>query len=432
MTHDELLTRGVAKVIPELLAKEGLKSGNKLRIYFGIDPTGPKLHLGHSIPLRKLQAFADAGHHAIFLIGSYTAMIGDPTGKDTMREILTKEQVQRNFQDYRAQAEKILDFSKVEIRYNDEWLSKLSFDQILKISGQYSVQQMQEREMYKKQAVFIKCRNCAHVFKSPIQFPPNTNFELKGNKTNCPNCHQMTLLENQDIIFAFESPREINLTEFIYPLMQGYDSVALDVDCEIGGDDQLFNMLVGRKLQSAINGKQKFVLTTKLIEGTDGRKMSKTYDNCIYLTDDAKDMYGKVMSIKDDLMEMYFECCTDVPMDEVKKILKGSPRDAKARLALEITTLYHGAEAAKNAEAEFSNVFSKGQVPDDMPEVKVKKGELLIDILARENIVSSKSEARRLIEQKAVSVDGELVTGFDAVAKKGIVKVGKRKFVRVI
>ncbi|HVW67137.1 MAG TPA: tyrosine--tRNA ligase [Candidatus Peribacteraceae bacterium] len=386
MTNEEILTRGVAKVLPQKLAEEKLKSGKKLRVYLGIDPTGTKLHLGHSVPLRKLKQFADAGHHVIFLIGSFTAMIGDPTGKDAMRESLSRRDVEKNFETYKKQAEKILDFSKIDIRYNHEWLEKLHFEQIVDLASNFTVQQMLERDMFEKR---------------------------------------------------LNEGKPVHVHEFFYPLMVGYDSVILDVDFELGGTDQEFNMLAGRTLQTAYGKRDKCILTTRLIEGTDGRKMSKTYDNCIYLTDDANDMYGKVLRIKDELILTYMECTTDIPMDEIKDIEKAmkkgaNPKEFKMRLAREIVTMYHGDKAAKQAEEEFQRVFSKGETPEDMPEVKAKKGELLIDLLVREKIVSSKSEARRLIEQKAVTMAGELVTTFDIVAKPGVTKVGKRKFVKVL
>ena len=380
MTSSELLTRAVESVVPAKLAEEKLKTGKPLRIYFGIDPTGSKLHIGHSVPLRKLRAFQDAGHDVIFLIGSFTAMIGDPSGRDQLREPLTFEKVQENFQTYKKQAEKILDFSKLKVVYNHEWLGKLNFHEIVKIASNFTVQQMMQRDMFKKR---------------------------------------------------MEEDSPIASHEFLYPLMQGYDSVMLDVDCEIGGNDQLFNMLCGRTLQQAYGKREKFVLTTRLIEGTDGRKMSKTYENCVYIEDEPNDMFGKVMSVKDDLMATYFECCTGVPMDEVKEILKGKPRDAKARLAREITTLYHGADAAQKAEAAFDKVFKDKGTPDDVPELKVKKGTLLIDALVQGKLAPSKSEARRLIEQGGVSVDGKVVSSVDAKAEAGLAKVGKRKFVRL-
>jgi len=376
----EILTRAVEEVVPPELGAKKLKSGKKLRVYLGIDPTGSHLHLGHAVPLRKLQEFANAGHEVIFLIGSYTAMIGDPTGRDIMRAPLTKEQIKKNFKTYKKQASKILDFSKIKIRYNDKWLGKLTGRDIMEISSHFTVQQMLQRDMFKKRMA-------------------------KGE--------------------------DLSPTEFMYPLMQGYDSVILDVDCEIGGNDQLFNMLCGRKLQKAYGKRDKFVLTTKLIEGTDGRKMSKSYDNCIYLDDAPSDMFGKVMSAKDELMETYFECCTDVPDKEVKKILAGNPRDAKIRLAKEIVTLYHSAKEADKAIAEFENIFSKGGVPDDMPEVKVKKGGLLLDVLVSQKLIASKSEGRRLLEQGGIKKDDTPVKEIDAKAEKGVYKIGKRKFVRI-
>jgi tyrosyl-tRNA synthetase len=376
----ELLTRGVTNVTPKALAEKRLKAGKPIRVYLGIDPTGAHLHLGHSVPLRKLQAFADEGNEVIFLIGSFTAMIGDPSGQDKMRSAMTKEEVEQNFEEYKKQAEKVLDFSKIKIVYNHEWLEKLGFADIAKLASHVTVQQMLERDMFDKR---IK----------------------EGNP--------------------------ITVTEFLYPLMVGYDSVELDVDCELGGNDQYFNMLTGRTLQTALGKKDKFVLTTKLIEGTDGRKMSKTYNNCIYLDDSANDMFGKTMSIKDELMEVYFECCTDVPMDEVEKILAGKPRDAKVRLAKEIVTLYHSAKDADAAETNFDTVFKDGGVPDDMPEATVKKGSTVIDVLVAEGLISSKSEARRLIEQGGIKKDDTAIDLIEAKIEEGIYKVGKRKFLKV-
>jgi tyrosyl-tRNA synthetase len=385
MKHPDLLTRAVSKVIPQKLAESKLASDKKLRLYWGIDPTGAKIHLGHAVSLRKMKAFADAGHEVIFLVGSFTGMIGDPTGKDTMREALTKKQVKENFETYKKQAEKILDFSKIDVRYNHEWLEKLTFEDIIKLASNFTVNQMIERDMFEKR---------------------------------------------------LSEGKPIHLHEFFYPLMVGYDSVVLDVDFELGGNDQEFNMLAGRTLQQAAGKRDKCVITTKLLEGTDGRKMSKSYDNCIYLDDEPNDMYGKVMRVKDELIAQYFECCTDVSMDEVKEMenamKKGTnPRDFKVRLAKEIVTLYHGAFAAEDAQANFQNVFTKGGTPDDLEEIKVKKGALLLDVLSEHGIIASKSEGRRLIEQGGIKMNDEAVTSIDAPAEKGIVKVGKRKFVKI-
>jgi len=380
MAASELLTRGVSNVTPKKLAEDKLKAGKPMRIYLGIDPTGAKLHLGHSVPLRKLKAFQDAGHHIIFLIGSFTAMIGDPSGRDKMRDALTKKQVEENFQDYKKQAGKILNFDKLELRYNHEWLEKLNFEEIVKLASNFTVQQMLERDMFQERM-------------------------KKGNP--------------------------ISLHEFLYPLMVGYDSVMLDVDCELGGNDQYFNMLAGRTLQTALGRRDKFVLTTKLIEGTDGRKMSKTYNNCIYLDDEPNDMFGKVMSVNDNLMETYFECCTDVPMTDLKKILKGNPRDAKVALAKEIVALYYGSESAEKALQNFESVFKGGGVPDDTAEASVKKGTLLIDVIVSEKLAPSKSEARRIFEQGGVKLNDQTVSSIDATVEEGILKVGKRKFLKI-
>lgn len=387
MKNDELLTRAVSEVVPKKLAETKLQSGKPLRLYFGIDPTGTKLHLGHSVPLRKMRAFQDAGHEVILLIGSFTAMVGDPSGRDQMRQPLTKEEVKKNFETYLDQAKKILDTKKLIVQYNHEWLEKMSLKDVTELSSHFTVQQMLQRDMFKERM-----------------------------KKDAP----------------------ISVTEFLYPLMVGYDSVMLDVDVELGGNDQLFNMLAGRTLQTAMGKRNKFVMTVKLLDGTDGRKMSKTYENCIYLTDEPADMYGKVMTILDDLIPLYMEYCTGIPMSEiesVKKALKAkkeNPKVFKMRLAKEIVTLYHGTEKAAEAEAAFDAVFAKKGVPDDMPEYKAKKGELLIDALLAAGMVSSKSDARRLIEQGGIKVDDQVVDSIDTKAHPGIVKVGKRKFVKIV
>lgn len=387
MDTQELLTRAVSDVVPRKLAEEKLKSGKKLRLYFGIDPTGAQLHLGHSVPLRKMRAFQDAGHHVVLLIGSFTAMIGDPSGRDEMRQELTADDVKKNFETYIEQAKLILDIETLEVRYNHEWLAKLSLKDILNLTSHFTVQQMLKRDMFAKR--------------------------LKDNNP-------------------------ISVTEFMYPLMVGYDSVMLDVDVELGGNDQLFNMLAGRTLQTAFKKRDKFVLTTKLIDGTDGRKMSKTYNNCVYLEDSPSEMYGRLMSLPDNLITTYMECCTDMPMSEVKAAEKAvtsgseNPKNLKMRLAREIVTMYHSAADAKTAEEGFENVFKNKGVPNDIPEYKAKKGESLIDALAGSKAVDSKSEARRLIEQGGIKVNDKPVTSVDVKAEAGVVKVGKRKFVKIV
>lgn len=383
----ELLVRAVQDVVPRTVAESKMKSGKPLRLYWGIDPTGTRIHLGHSVPLRKMRAFQDAGHHVILLIGSFTAMIGDPSGRDEMRQALSAEDVKKNFETYIDQAKKILDMEKLEIRYNHEWLEKLTFKDILKLTSNFTVQQMLKRDMF-----------------------------VKRMQDDAP----------------------ISLTEFMYPLMVGYDSVILDVDVELGGNDQLFNMLAGRTLQTAFKKRDKFVLTTKLLEGTDGRKMSKTYNNCVYLTDAPGEMYGRLMSMPDNLIPAYMECCTDIPMAEVKaceqalKAGKENPKKLKMRLAREIVTMYHSTQAAEAAEAEFENVFKNKGLPESIPEFKAKKGMLFVDALLESKTVASKSEARRLIEQGGVKLDDKTVTAIDARAEKGMYRVGKRKFLKIV
>jgi tyrosyl-tRNA synthetase len=385
-TNDELLTRAVESVTPKPVADAKLQSGKPMRLYFGIDPTGANIHVGHSVPLLKMRAFQDAGHHVILLIGSFTAMVGDPTGKDEMRKSLTQEDVRKNYETYVEQAKAILDMSKLEVRYNHEWLEKVDFKKILELSSHFTVQQMIQRDMFAKR--------------------------LKEGKP-------------------------ISVVEFMYPLMVGYDSVVLDVDVELGGNDQHFNMLAGRTLQTAYGKRDKFVLCTKLIEGTDGRKMSKTYDNCIYLTDSPKDMYGKTLRIEDRLIPVYMECCTTLPMSDVRaaeKALKDgktNPKELKMRLARQLVTMYHGADAGMRAEQEFQTVFAGGGVPDDIQEVKLQPGALLVDVVIEHKLAPSKSEYRRLLEQKGVHLNDKVVTALDAKAEQGIVKVGKRKFLKL-
>jgi tyrosyl-tRNA synthetase len=396
VSRDDLLTRGIENVLPRALAKQKLESSKAIRLYWGIDPTGRTLHLGHSVPLRKLRAFADAGHDVVIVIGSFTATIGDPTGQDTMRVPLTRAEVEANFESYKDQVKKILDFTKVEVRYNHEWLEKLTFGDIAKLASNFTVQQMSERDMFARR--------------------------LKEGKP-------------------------VGMHEFLYPLMVGYDSVILNVDAELGGSDQEFNMLAGRTLQKAFGKREKFIITTKIVEGTDGRKMSKSFDNCVYLTDSPKDMYGKILSLKDSLIPIYMECCTDIPMEDVKqaerdlKAKRGNPKDLKMHLAREIVTLYHGREKAIQAEEEFERVFREKGLPDDMKTMKVEKGSLLIDVLVDGKLASSKNEAKRLMQQGGVKVNAKVVKALDAKLEDGItpealesgviVKVGKRKFLRV-
>ena len=384
---EEILTRGVEEVIVKEDLRKKLLSGKKIRLYFGIDPTGSVLHLGHAVVLRKLKAFQELGHEVVLLIGDFTARIGDPSGRDAERKPLTEKEVKANFKNYKKQASKVLDFGKIKIKYNSGWLSKLGFAKILDLSGHFTVQQMLSREMFDRR--------------------------LKEN-------------------------RPISLSEFMYPLMQGYDSVAMDVDLEIGGTDQLFNMLAGRTLQAP--RKSKDVMTCKLLLGTDGRKMSKTFNNYIAITEAPSDMFGKVMSINDELIDTYFELVTELSEAEITEIKKmANPRDIKAKLAKEIVKIYHGEKATVAAEEEFNKVHRDKELPSDMPVFETeKKNYFVLDLLFDTKLAPSKNEAKRLVEGNGVETiignKKERISDW----KKGIsledgiiIKVGNRKFVKI-
>ncbi|PIQ78177.1 tyrosine--tRNA ligase [Candidatus Peregrinibacteria bacterium CG11_big_fil_rev_8_21_14_0_20_46_8] len=392
-SHDpikKVLSRGVQEVIVAQELERLLRSGKKIKLYLGIDPTGRQLHIGHAIALRKLRAFQEMDHHVIFLIGSFTALIGDTSDKESERQPLTQEQIDENFKTYKEQAEKILDFSKVEIRYNGDWLSKLGFADLLQLANKFTVQQMIERDMYQRR--------------------------LKAGKP-------------------------IGLHEFLYPLMQGYDSVAMDVDLEIGGNDQLFNMLAGRTLQRDLKGRNKHVMTVQLLEGTDGRKMAKTNNNVINLTDAPGEQYGKIMSMRDELIEQYFLLCTDVEEEEIAEMVSemqsgANPRDFKMKLAREIVTMYHDEAAASAAEAEFIQIFQKKDKPSEIEERSMGADKMNIcDVLVASELASSKSDARRLVQGGGVKIDDVKVEniaeeiGLSTEAK--LVQVGKRKFLKV-
>lgn len=388
---NEILTRGVEDVIVQEDLKKQLMSGKKIRLYLGVDPTGTDLHLGHAVALWKLRDFQEMGHEVILLIGDFTARIGDPTGKDAARKPLTEKEVKENFKNYKKQASKILDFSKVKIKYNSTWLSKLKFEDILKLASNFTVQQMIQREMFQRRI-------------------------------------------NSDL--------PISLQEFMYPLMQGYDSVAMDVDLEIGGNDQMFNMLAGRALQKIYNDKDKNILTTKLLLGTDGRKMSKTYNNYIGILDCANDMFGKIMSMKDELMNDYFDIVTRLSNAEIAEIKNSSqnPRDIKAKLAKEIVKMYHGDTEAVKAEEEFNKIFRNKELPSDIEIFETSKDNYnIVDLLCDTKLASSKNEAKRLIDGNAVEIiNGEIknkITAWTTEVKlknEIIIKVGSRRFVKVI
>lgn len=388
---EEVLTKGVGTILP---SKESLKETlkkKKIRLYLGVDPTSPKLHLGHTVPLRKLKEFQELGHEAILLFGTFTAQIGDPSDRDEARKPLNPNQVRENMATYKSQASKILDFSKIKIKFNDDWLTKLNFKDVIKLASNFTVSRLLERDMFQKR--------------------------LKEGK-------------------------EVWVNEFLYPLLQGYDSVAMNVDLEIGATDQTFNILVGRKLQEIYNKKEKFVLTTPMLIGLDGRKMSKTYNNTVNLTDSSSDMYGKIMSLKDDLIVHYFQLTTSLPLKEIKEIecslknKKINPIEAKTRLAKEIVMTFHGKKEAFLAEKEFNKIFRNKGLPSSIPEKKIKNKKIgILDLLVEAGLAFSKSEAKRMILQKGVKIDSIVQERWDKVVeiKKGeIIQVGKRKFVKLL
>ncbi|MDA3815218.1 MAG: tyrosine--tRNA ligase [Patescibacteria group bacterium] len=380
---EELLNRGVEDLIVKEDLEKKMKAGKGLRIKYGIDPTGPKIHIGRASTMRKLKKFQDLGHKIVLIIGDFTGQVGDASDKESERPMLSQDQIKENMRDYLDQISRIFDVSKVEVHYNSEWLGKLDFNDICRLADSFSVAEMIDRENFSKR---------------------------------------------------FKEGKRISLREFMYPLMQGYDSVAIKADIEIGGTDQLFNVLAGRTLQKAAGQEPQNIMTFKLLEGTDGRKMSTSWGNVILISDEPNDMFGKIMSIKDELIEKYFEICTDVPMEEVGELLS-DPRGAKIRLASEIVEIYHGSQEAQKSREHFENVFSKKGVPEDIEEIEMRIGEKLIDILDRNELAKSRSEARQKINQSGVKIDEKPVTNVDYKIKKDIdgavLKVGKREFRKI-
>lgn len=386
---EELLTRGVDEVIEKESLKKKLESGKQLRIKLGIDPTGSQLHIGHAVPLRKLKQFQDLGHQVILLIGDYTATIGDPSGRDETRPILSVEQIKENEKTYIDQAAKVLDMSKVEIRHNSEWYGQPNFTGLL--------------------------------------------MELTSKITVA------RILERDDFQKRIKEGSDIQMQEIMYPLLQGYDSIALKADVELGGTDQKFNLLMGRKLQKRYDQVEQDIITVPLLVGTDGvKKMSKTYGNFIALEDEANEMFGKTMSVADGLIVKYFELATDVSMEEIKELEKElkngtNPRDLKMRLASEIVKMYHSEEEVKKAQENFINTFAKKQIPDEMPEIKPSVYDITV-VLVESKICKSKSEVRQMIDQGGVKVNEEKVPAgeYNFVVKAGdIIQKGSRFFVRV-
>lgn len=387
--NKELFGRGIVEII-EAKSFEARANSKKLRIKYGVDPTRPDIHLGHAVTMRKLRQLQDDGHTVIFLIGDYTAKIGDPSGRNTTRPILSDEEIRQNAKTYFEQAGKILDIDKAEVRYNSEWFSKMNFADLLMLTGKFSVAQIMERDDFAKR------------LKSRV---------------------------------------DLGMHETLYPMMQAQDSIELDADVEFGGTDQTFNMLAGRDLQRKMGKIPQEVVIVDLLVGLDGKvKMSKSADNYVSITESANSMFGKIMSIPDDVMITYFKLTTDLSDDEIKQIeesLKSgaNPRDVKMRLASEIVTLYHDRAAAEKAAADFTSRFSKGELPEDIEVVEVEADSLsVLDLISKIDSGLSRSEIRRLIDQGAIKVDEEKVTDFqkEIEVKSGtIIRVGKLKIYKI-
>jgi len=394
-----ILAKGAVNLVDEELLKKKLKrsyeKNTPLIVKAGFDPSAPDLHLGHTVVLRKMKAFQDLGHTVVFVIGDFTGLIGDPTGKNATRPQLTREEVEKNAETYKKQVFKILDSKKTVVRFNSEWLSKLGAEGFIRLAGKYTVARMLERDDFKKR---------------------------------------------------FKEERPIHIHEFLYPLAQAYDSVALKADVELGGSDQLFNLLVGREIQREFGQEEQVVLTMPLLEGTDGvEKMSKSLGNYIGINENPNDIFGKIMSVSDDLMWKYYLLCTDYTSEEIgemKEKVKNNllhPMEAKKNLGQTIVKYYYGEEAAKEARKHFETVFSKKEIPQDIEEIRVKKGEPLPfpKFLLDKNLVKSTSEGRRLIEQGGVTLDGNKISDIHSLFplnEKGerILKVGKLKLKKIV
>lgn len=387
---EEILTRGVEEAIDKAHLETLLKSKKKLRVKLGIDPTSPNIHIGRAVVLWKLRAFQELGHKVVFIVGDFTGLIGDTSDKESERPMLDEKTIKANLKSYFAQAAKIIDPKKAEMHYNSKWLKKLGFAEIGKLADLFSLHEFEARE--------------------------NIALRLKAGK-------------------------RVSLRELLYPLMQGYDSVAVKADVELGGTDQRFNLLAGRTIQPFYKQPAQNILMTVLMEGTDGRKMSSSWGNTVNISEEPNNMFGKIMSIPDNLIKKYFTLATRVPLSEVDEVLKlPNPRDQKLKLAEEITKLYHGEKKALVAKEAFINQFSKGELPEEIELKKVtgviqSAGNYKLSVLLKiVGLVESKGEARRLIDQKGVKVNSEVSDDVEISLdgqKEYLLQVGKRKFVKI-
>lgn len=391
----KIISKGVEEIIDveELKRKieKAEKEGRSLLVKLGLDPSAPDIHLGHAVVLRKIKQMQDMGYRAVIIIGDFTGMIGDPTGRSKTRKALTKEQVLENAKTYEKQIFKVLDKEKTDLRFNSEWLSKLNFADVIELCSKYTVARMLEREDFKNR---------------------------------------------------FTNNHSIGIHEFFYPLMQAYDSVNIKADIELGGMDQRFNVLMGRTIQKDYNMESQIAVFMPILEGTDGKeKMSKSLGNYIGVNEESEVMYEKVMSIPDELIIKYYELATDIHPDEIENIKKSmeldgvNPRDIKMNLAKEIVTLYHDKDKAEQAEAKFKKVFQQGEIPEDIEIFNISKDlaeELqIINVVYNSGMVQSKSEAKRLLNQQGIKVNGEKITSNILVSHEDVIQVGKKKFVKI-
>lgn len=384
---NDILTRGIENIIPSReKLQDLLDSGKKLNVYLGIDPTATRIHIGHAVPLRKLNELASLGHHVTFLIGDFTALIGDTSDKDTERPVLTSEQIKANFETYKKQAEKVLDFSKIEVRHNSEWLKDLKFEDIVKLAQHFSAGDFTSRELIKKR-----------------------------------------LTEG----------KHVGLHELLYPVMQGYDSYFMDTDIQLGGTDQTFNMQAGRVLQKDLRNKESFIIANGFLAGTDGRKMSKSWGNAIWLDDEPNEMYGKVMSLKDELVVNYFTLATSMDLKEIESIeakLKSgeNPMTFKKQLAHRLVSELHSKELADSAQKFFESTVQNKEIPEEVLELKVKAGTPILEALKSAELGVSNSDIKRTLEQGGVELEGVRITDPSTPIKAGILKFGKRSYRKVI
>jgi len=390
MDREELLSRGVAEIIVKEELIEKLDSGRRLRLKMGFDPSKPNLHIGHLVGLRKIRQLQELGHQVVLIVGDWTAQIGDPSGRDESRVMLDHATVERNAETYMQQFFTVVERADTEVRWQSEWFGKFTLADVFNLTSRFTLGQMLAHETFRKR---------------------------------------------------FEQGLPISLMEMMYPLLQGYDSVAVQADVEFGGTDQKFNILAGRELQRMLGQRPQDVFLVPLLAGADGRKMSKSFENCIDLIDEPAQIYGKIMSMSDDLITEYMRSVTDIALQDIAEMERAmragqmNPRDAKMRLARDLIRQLYGPAAASAAEEEFVRVFQKRELPTDMPELTLAGAENIVDLLARAGMASSKTEARRLIQQGGVTLDGETIPSIDAkveISAPAILRVGRRRFLRLL